>query len=389
MNDSTFTKIINENTSIWNEVHSNKPIIFWGCGNSMHLVKNELKDRGIVPTAYCENNKDMIGKAINGIPILSYEQIKQRYKEYIIVLTVAIGNAIQIMDQLRRSDEKNPIYHVEHPFKVDKEFLEYSYVQEYITEFEQIYDMLEDEKSRKVFAQCISFKMNGNKIPLLDYVDGNTFFDENIIPFSDHYSYVDVGAYTGDTVLRFYAFCRGKYDKIYAIEPDQGNFNALSQVVKYGRIDNAYLYHIGGWDHKDELKFYTIANKNSVNFDSPNFFKEMKDTVFNSMKLSTDDYIKEIIPVDTVDNLLNGHSCGILKINALGADYQVLRGSEKTIRKYKPIIVGEFGAQKEHLLDLLYEILRYNPNYKLIMRQKEIFGDCKTIYYAIDSSIGA
>lgn len=377
-------KLTKQEDLLWNTINSDRAIIFWGCGNSMRIVKETLAEKGIVPTSFCDNNEKLIGTYIDNIPVLSYEQIKKYYTDYVIILTVAINNAIPIVEQLREQQEKHPIYHMEHPFKVENTFLEYQYLENHNDEFEAVYKALEDEESRNIFVQSINFKLSGNKLPLLNYVDGEGFFDEKLIPLSKHYSYMDVGAYTGDTLLRFYAFCGGKYDKLYAVEPDTGNFNALQNLVKYGRISNVQLFHVGGWNLKGELTFYTIANRNRKHFENSNFFKKMQDIVANSWEMSQKDFGTETISVDTVDNLLQGAKCDIIKINALGADYQVLMGCRETIKQYKPIIVGEFGTQSEYLVEQLNEMLRVNPNYKLYLRQKMIFGDCKTVYFAID-----
>ena len=377
-------KLTKQEDLLWNTINSDRAIIFWGCGNSMRIVKETLAEKGIVPTAFCDNNEKLIGTYIDNIHVLSYEQIKKYYTDYVIILTVAINNAIPIVEQLREQQEKHPIYHMEHPFKVENTFLEYQYLENHNDEFEAVYKALEDEESRNIFVQSINFKLSGNKLPLLNYVDGEGFFDEKLIPLSKHYSYMDVGAYTGDTLLRFYAFCGGKYDKLYAVEPDTGNFNALQNLVKYGRISNVQLFHVGGWNLKGELTFYTIANRNRKHFENSNFFKKMQDIVANSWEMSQKDFGTETISVDTVDNLLQGAKCDIIKINALGADYQVLMGCRETIKQYKPIIVGEFGTQSEYLVEQLNEMLRVNPNYKLYLRQKMIFGDCKTVYFAID-----
>ena len=377
-------KLMASEKILWNADFKNIPIIFWGCGNSMHVMKDVLKEKGISPSAYCDNNSQLIGKMIDNIPILSYKQIRERYEHYLIILTVAINNAIPIVEQLKKEHEKNPIFHVEHPFKVEKGFLEYESIEERIEDFETVYGLLQDELSKDIFVNCINFKLTGNKLPLLRYVDGDTFFDKEIIPKSYDYTYVDVGAYTGDTLLRFYAFCEGRYNRIYGIEPDTGNYNALCELVKYGRLERTSLFHVGGWNQKGELRFYTVANENNLNFDSPNFFKWLEDSNVNSWGISRENYGMECIPVDTVDNLLQENKCDIIKINALGADYHVLKGCKKTIELYKPVLVGEFGAQKEHLTDLLYEMHKYNPNYKLYLRQKMIFGDCKTVYYAVE-----
>ena len=379
-------RVIRENELLWNMDNQGKPIVFWGIGNSMKAVKEALEKKGIVPTAFCDNNMDIVGTYIENIPVFSYEQIRERYTDYILILTVAINNAIPIMKQLREQKEEHPVYHIEHSFKVEDGFLEYSYLEEHKDEFEVIYQALKDEKSQDIFVQNINFKLSGNKIPLLDYVDGDSFFDKTLMPVSEHYSYMDVGAYTGDTLLRFYAFCGGMYDKLYAVEPDSGNYDALNKVVKYGRLGNVKTFHVGGWNVKGELTFYTVTNKNAINFDSPNFFKDMQHTAPNSWEIDKSDYGKETMQVDTVDNLLQGAKCDVIKINALAADYQVLMGCRETIKEYKPILVGEFGTQKEYVTALLSEIIKMNPNYKIYIRQKMIFGDCKTVYYAIDSN---
>lgn len=375
-------RIIKKEELLWNKRMEDIPVIFWGCGNNASIVKDALKEKGIVPVAYCDNNVKLVGKSIEGIPVMSYKEITEKYKRYMLILTMAINNATSVLEQLANEKEENLICHMEKSFKCDDGFLEYSDFENHVNDYEMIYEMLQDAHSKEVYISSLNFKLSGNKLPLLRYADGDTFFDEDIIPLKDNYSYVDVGAYTGDTILRFYAFCRGKYDKIYALEPDKGNFDAMKNLVEYGRLNNVILFNLGGWNKKTELTFYTVDNNNEKHFESPNFFKSMEKTMPNSMDIDKTMFIQEKIEVDTVDNLLQGEKCDIIKINALAADFQVLEGSKKTIERYKPIIVGEFGTQKEHLLDMIRYIKEIEPTYKIYFRQKMIFGDCKTIYIA-------
>ena len=374
--------IMKRDELLWNK-NINIPIVFWGCGNNARIIKKTLETKGLTPVAYCDNNLSLCEKKIDGVPVLSYSQVKEKYKECVFALTVAIGNAISIEEQLKAAGERNPICHIEKAFKCDEGFLEYDYMEKHIEDFEKIYAILQDEQSKEIFINNINYKLSGNKLPLLHFVDGDTFFDERIIPYKDNYSYMDVGAYTGDTLMRFYAFCRGKYDSVYAVDPDKGNFACMEKLVKYARMDNVNLYNVGGWDKKTELTFYTLIDNEERNFDSPNFFKDMEETVPNSCAISREKYKQEKIEVNTVDNLLDDARCDILKINALAADYQVLKGSKKTIERYKPIIVGEYGTQKKYLLEFLRYIKEIESAYKIYLRQKMIFGDCKTIYIAI------
>lgn len=377
--------IIKKEELVWNSISMDIPVIFWGCGNNSYIVKKLLLAKGIIPTAYCDNNPKMTGTIIDGVEVLSYEQVRERYKRYYMILTVAVNNALPILEQLKQAGEKNPIFHMEKPFKVDDEMLEYDYLESKWEEFKEVYEMLADEQSKKLFVENVNFRLSGNKVRLVQYIDGDTFFDRKLIPSSEHYSYVDVGAYTGDTLLRFYAFCGGKYDAIYAVEPDKGNFLSLEKMVKFGRLERVHLFQVGGWDCKDELTFYTMNNSNSKNFDSPNFFKNVVETVSSSWNIENKNHVEQKIIVDTVDHLLQGRECTLLKINALAADFQTLKGSVETIKQYKPVIVGEFGTRKENLTKMLLFMKEKNSSYHIYLRQKMIFGDCKTIFVAVDS----
>lgn len=379
-------RYIRKEKLLWNEIDTKIPVIFWGCGNNAHIVRKLLAMKGIEPVAYCDNSPKRVGTQIDGIEVLSYEQIRKKYQTYYLILTVSVRNAVSIMAQLEKADEKNKIFHLEKPFKVDDELLEYEYLEQNIQKFETVYDMLEDELSKKIYVENVNFRLSGNKLELIKYIDGDSFFDEKLIPGSEHHSYVDVGAYTGDTLLRFYAFCSGKYDRMYAVEPDKENFSGLKSLVKLGRLENVTLFNVGGWDSKDVLTFYTANNKNERNFDSPNFFKDMGETVPSYCGIEEEDFVEEKIEVDTVDNLLEGEGCSVIKINALAADFQSLRGCRKTIERYKPVIVGEFGTRKENLTEMLEFMKEVNPSYKIYLRQKSIFGDCKTVFTAVDKN---
>lgn len=378
--------ILKREELVWNKVSKNIPIVFFGCGNNAHIMKRILESKGLTPMVYCDNNPQVVGTTIDGIEVLSYEQVRERYQQYYMILTVAVNNAIPILGQLNQAKEKNPIFHMEKPFKVDDELLEYDYLESHLQEFEKVYELLEDEQSKTIFLENINFRLSGDKIKLAKYIDGNTFFDEKLIPMSEHYSYVDVGAYTGDMLLCFYAFCGGKYDAIYAVEPDKGNFSSLERLVKYGKLEDVFLFQVGGWDCKDELVFYTIDDSNARNFDSPNFFKNMNKTVPSSWKIGKEHFVEQKIAVDTVDHLLQGRECTLLKINALAADFQVLKGSAETIKRCRPVIVGEFGVRKENLTKMLLFIKEISPSYHIYLRQKMIFGDYKTVFTAVCDS---
>jgi hypothetical protein len=87
--------------------------------------------------------------------------------------------------------------------------------------------------------------------------------------------------------------------------------------------------------------------------------------------------------VSTLDNELENTAPTILKVNALAADMEILKGGEQTIRRHQPVVMLEYGSKLEYILEIPQLLSSYGKNYRLYLRQKNIFGDSKTIFYAI------
>ena len=140
-------------------------------------------------------------------------------------------------------------------------------------------DLFEDKKSQIIFEKFLRWKICGDMLSLFPLMDGNdpdTFFDSELISKRDDHIFVDVGAYTGDTIMRFLLFCSGHYDRIIGFEPDSGNYAAARAFIRFCRMPNIEIRNCGLWSHRKELTFYTSDNENKRLYDSPNFFRSIK-----------------------------------------------------------------------------------------------------------------
>ena len=62
------------------------------------------------------------------------------------------------------------------------------------------------------------------------------------LDWSRKYTCVDVGTYTGDTVIRFMMASGGVYNKIVAIEPDEINRTHMQSIMSDLRLnDKKYI----------------------------------------------------------------------------------------------------------------------------------------------------
>lgn len=384
---SIIEKIIDEN-EYFNRIKRYRNIILFGAGSKARQTVDLLEQRGVTPTAVCDNNSKLWGSLfLNQYPIYSYAQIKEKYEDYCFVLTVASGNAVEIERELMNKDNHTEIFHACNSFKVDSKFLLIEEIKQEEEKYTQIYESFADRYSKELYIEFLNSKLTGNQLKLCHMTVGDSFFDKEIISHKEKMVYVDVGAYTGDTVCKFLEYSGGQYQKIIAFEADKGNYDALCKFVRYARVDNIDLINKGVWSEKKIMQFYTNDDNAELNYDSPNLYNSIERAAdATTLKKLKEDEIHPIVQnmeVNSLDFFLQGETPSIIKINALAADYPILCGAEQTLRRTHTTVIMEYGVRPSYLLEEMLFLIGLNIGYKLYLRQKNIFGDSKTILYAV------
>ncbi|MDE6723749.1 MAG: FkbM family methyltransferase, partial [Eubacterium sp.] len=222
--------------------------------------------------------------------------------------------------------------------------------------FEFVYEKLADEESKRVFENIINFKISG-KVKYLyssTEADKNSIY-ENILDLNNNEIIVDMGAYDGDTIREFTAYTNGKYNHIYALEPDEKNFKKLKRNTK--DMQGLDLYNLGAWSKKDTLTFSKKAGRNS--------------------KLSA-----EGIPVQVTDiDSLIDDKVTLLKMDIEGAELRALEGCEKTIKKHSPKLYVCAYHRNEDMFALPMKIWDMNENYKIYFRHSPYIPAWESNFY--------
>ena len=99
--------------------------------------------------------------------------------------------------------------------------------------------------------------------------------------------------------------------------------------------------------------------------------------------------VAEDMKMDTLDHLLEDERPTLMKINAMAADLPILEGAERIITRYCPDIILEYGVRPDYLIDEVKYLNSLGVGYRFYLRQKNIYGDTKTILYAIGSDENA
>jgi len=132
--------------------------------------------------------------------------------------------------------------------------------------------------------------------------------------------FLDVGANVGKYTIKV-ARQLGNKGRVISIEPEPSNFKALTTNVRINDVSNVTLLNAACWNKNEKIKLYLTGQsehtgghsiKNPVSAD----FVEV-----SAMKL--DDILKDL-QIDHVD---------FIKIDAEGADGEVLEGAEETLAK--------------------------------------------------------
>ena len=146
---------------------------------------------------------------------------------------------------------------------------------------------------------------------LLFYIFGLKQYDvKNIFEVKEDATIFDIGAWKGDTAYFFSKKCSNKA-RIYAFEPDDYAFQILEKI-------------------KEKYKLNNIITKNIL------LSNAEKEIDFVSMIENTPTIKKNAITIDKFVEENNFEKIDYIKMDVEGAEKNILEGSIKTIKKFKP-----------------------------------------------------
>lgn len=369
----------------FNQIRLENNVVCYGAGSkgiqSLHL----LREMNIEPRFFIDSNKDKWGTKIEGVRVIGYEELKELESKYCILLTCVYTNACEIESFLRTQGEKNPMIFFANPFKAEEKLLLIEEVKNNEVKFKKSYELLSDKKSKEIMLDFLNWKMTGNQSFTYKYTEGDwkEFFYDEILPKNKKYTYVDVGAYTGDSIIRFLAFVEGCYDRIIAFEPDKSNFKAMKDSFNKLRLDNMKIEYKneGLWSKNTELSFYS-ASDNQI-YESSNFFADTDSLIMSGRKNGNMQH-EEKVSVNKLDSYyINTENKLLIKIDALASEGEILFGGGRTIKEQHPILIFEFGTHSAHIFDLIPFIYDLDNGYRFYLRQLRTFNNSRTILYAL------
>ena len=352
-------EFVKENKSIWEHIRDcKKPIALYGMGDGAEKIMRAMQKVGRKPDAVFASDGFARHNSFCGYTVKSLSETEAELGDFLILLSFATERE-DVLELIYSVAERHELLAPDVPVVDNTELFDRDFLEKNAEKLQTVYDMLADEKSKEVFADCINYKISG-KIEYLRHCETQkSEMYKTLIKPSENEVYVDLGAYNGDTVLEFLSFTDGKYKSIHALEPDRKNFQKLTKNCE--DLENVFLHNKGAHSKNDTLFFDGRAGRNSA----------------LSQKGTTP------VEVDSVDNLCFDFAPTVIKFDVEGAEKEALFGCEKTIKAYKPRLMVSAYHKSEDIFELPLLIKKFCPEYKIYLRHHPYVPCWETNYYAL------
>lgn len=339
-----------------------KNIWIWGAGHTAVVYQEGLKRlKRIKICGYCDNDPQKWGEYLSGKPIISPKQLKQYTNICVLICSPQESIVLEVGKEL---DENGIEW-----YRLDDAVLKL-----YKEDVLSCYDMLDSELSKETYAHIIACHME-NAVPDDKYISDKEYFCLNQFRSYGGETFIDCGAYVGDT-LEQYIWINSGFRKIIAFEPDKKNFVAMEERVKrlkkeWNLDDGRIVLHCCG-----------VGSKNKkIPFESN---RDVGSMVNESLKEYGDQY--EEIEVVSLDSFLQ-EPYSFLKADIESYEYEMLEGAKKGIIKNKPLLAICLYHNVADLFQIQLLIHSFVPEYRFAIRHHGTTLGGTILYAYMDNRI--
>ncbi|MGA7767806.1 MAG: FkbM family methyltransferase [Candidatus Sulfotelmatobacter sp.] len=344
-------------------------LILFGAGALGRLVLQGLKQAGIQPIAFADNNERLWHTEIGGVPVLPPSAVSDRYRDS-ACFVVTIYNGSPVRHQLKALGCKHvappaalfwkygevftPNFGIELPHKLPA----------YADEIKACHEVLADEESRCELAGQLEWRywLDDDSLPApLDPKD--TYFPMDLMMPSEDEVFVDCGSFQGDIFPSFTSHWNGRFRHIFAVEPDPQNREGLATTAKT----------MGLTDRLTAMP-YAVSNQSGI--------VSFASTGTMGSKIVEGGEQSISVECRRLDDISWPMAPTYVKMDIEGAEPQALVGASDLLRRHHPILAVCTYHRSEHLWQIPNIIRSIAPEYNLFLRRYA--EDCwEGVCYAI------
>lgn len=349
-------------------------LILFGTGKLGRRTLKGLRELGIEPLAFCDNNSGIWGSDIEGLKVLPPEQAVREFgAQAAFVVTIwndTLGHPLdEVREQLQSYGSCTVVSFLPLHWKHPKQFLPYfsldlpSKILAGREEVLAINPLIADAESRLNFFKNIKSRFKGALEILPRPIDKGIQFKNEFLKPNPQEVFIDAGAYNGDTLKLLLESSPFEFREFIALEPDPHNFNALNEFI--GSLNHAV---------SSKITTFPVAVSNfngEICFDGSGT---------EQAKISSAGHIK--VDCCSIDDLLNDKEVTFIKMDIEGAEPEAIEGASEIIKEKSPILAISVYHQLDHLWKIVSLINKINTGYSFLFRPHAA-GGWDYILYAV------
>lgn len=347
-------------TSIIEKIKShNLPVVIFGAGAYAKVTARILKKFGVkifgyaVDSQYYNFAKVDLSNNDSG-EVLNFDTLSLEPEKYVFV----VGMDDECYDGDRTfnllKNEKLNMYAIVGGTPLTKK-----YILDNKAKFFETYNMLSDDWSKQTLIAYLKLCITHDPSHIYKFARKHQYFNELTKDvLSTTGSYIDCGAYRGDTIEK-YIGSGGKYNKIFAIEADPQNFIELEKFIHSKGYENVLPFNCGAGDMNGTLNFNIQASKSS-----------------SFSKSGTE------IEVKKIDSLVGEEKIKFIKMDIEGSELSALKGAELTIKRDRPALAICVYHKAEDLITIPQFIKSLYEGYRFYLVPHSLVSSTEFVLYA-------
>lgn len=325
--------------NVWDALKaSESPIVLYGMGNGADKVLDEFERRHIRAAGVMASDDFVRYQDFRGFTVKKQKDLEAELGDFTVALCFA-SSLPDVTAHIRTVASQHPLLVPNVPV-IGSDVMDAGCLAAHKKAIERAYGLLADERSKEVFKGALHFFYTGRLAYLKTIECDKDEVFRDILRLRDE-SYLDLGAYRGDTVDEFLRYSVG-YEHITAVEPNLKNYRKLSEHI--AQLRNATAIHAG------------IADKVATMFVTKGSGR------MASLSTSGDSEV----PVTTVD-AIGGHIT-YLKADIEGMEGAMLKGAVNTLKQRPKLNIAAYHRTGD-FFNLILQLHAINPDYDIFLRK--------------------
>lgn len=351
------------------DIDQQRPLWIFGAGGFGKSLCQAVQGRGMKVAGFVETSPK--SNAVLDLPIVDWRVLSSQAPQAQIAMgilnrgtpydqLIAIANQAGFTDILMPWDSYN-LFEKELGWRFwlsSREFLLSG-----LDRIAEVSKRLADPQSKDILKRITAFRLGLD----IAYASTNTSDNQYFNDFSlrplrhQHLTYVDCGAYNGDTYLDLLSQQNIHCKQSFLMEPDPENFAALvANIAKHSNASNTVCLPLAASDQYDILTFSAGQGEGGA--------------------IGTHGNMR--ITAVALDQLLVNTPVDFLKLDVEGAEAQVLHGAQKTIQRCRPVLALSLYHNPQDLWVLPELLFGMCEGYDFYIRQ-HYFNSFDSVLYAV------